>query len=147
MRGFFFFLAVFFLFSGCVRGTLVTVHMQSGEDVLVVARVASTALERKQGLQHTKQLQEHEGMLFLFPEPAKLSFWMKDVSYPLDMIFFDQNRSIVHIVESAPPCTEVTYSQQSCALYGPSDLAQYVLEVRAGFVNEHFISLGDTLSW
>jgi hypothetical protein len=43
------------------------------------------------GLAVKNQLKENEAMLFIFEESAKHSFWMKDMKFPIDIIWLDSN--------------------------------------------------------
>jgi uncharacterized membrane protein (UPF0127 family) len=77
---------------------------------------------------------EDAGMLFVFPETEIHSFWMKNTPLTLDMIFIDEHREIVGIVESATP-----FSTASRSVGKPS---RYVLEVNGGFTAKHGIKTG-----
>lgn len=102
--------------------------------VTVPVEVANTPETRTRGLMYRKDLAANAGMLFVFPEPDLLQFWMKNTPLSLDMIFFDRDRRIVGIVERATPF--------STRPLGPGVAAQYVLEVHGGFAQAHGISVG-----
>ena len=53
-----------------------------------------------QGLAVKNQLKENEAMLFVFEKPGKHSFWMKDMKFPIDIIWLDSTGKIVHIEEN-----------------------------------------------
>ena len=59
------------------------------EDKQYDVKVATTDQEKKKGLQGVESLKETEGMLFIYDTPENVSFWMKDTSIPLDIIFFN----------------------------------------------------------
>jgi len=82
---------------------------------------------RSKGLMFRQSLDADQGMLFVFPKVALYSFWMKNTLIPLDMIWMDHSRRIVHIETDVPPCKE-----DPCPLYSPKGEALYVLEVNAG---------------
>jgi uncharacterized membrane protein (UPF0127 family) len=75
-------------------------------------------------------------MLFLFPAPAPLAFWMKNTLIPLDMLFLDHDRRVLGIVENAAPETETARR-----VAGDS---QYVLEVGGGLSRQWGIEPGST---
>ena len=50
-------------------------------------------------------MNENEGMLFFLDDPRKASFWMKNMHFPIDIIWLDENLTIVHIEKALPPCT------------------------------------------
>jgi uncharacterized membrane protein (UPF0127 family) len=96
--------------------------------------VASTESARAQGLMYRKELARNAGMVFIFPETAQHSFWMKNTPLPLDMIFLDEEKKVVGIIESAVP-----YSTKSVGVSAPS---KYVIEVNAGVADELGIAVG-----
>lgn len=89
--------------------------------------LALTPGTRQRGLQHRPQMALDQGMLFVFPVSSVYGFWMKDTLIPLDIIWLDQNRRIIHIEERVPPC-----ESDPCPVYGPVQPALYVLEINAG---------------
>ena len=96
--------------------------------------VASTESARAQGLMYRKELARDAGMVFIFPETAQHSFWMKNTPLSLDIIFLDQEKQVVGIIESAVP-----YSTRSVGVSAPS---KYVIEVNAGVADELKIEIG-----
>ena len=81
------------------------------------------------GLAVKNQLKENEAMLFVFEDSAQHSFWMKDMKFPIDIIWLDSNDKVVHIEQNLQPCISVFI----CAGYSPNTDSQYVLETVAGF--------------
>ena len=92
--------------------------------------IARTQEEHERGLQFRSFLEENQGMLFIFPERGRHSFWMKDTLIPLDMIWLDESQRVVYILEDVPVC-----SKDPCPVYTPPREAKYVLEVNAGQVS------------
>ena len=82
---------------------------------------------RQKGLQGRTALAADAGMLFVFPRADRYGFWMRETLIPLDMIWLDAGRRIVHIEHQVPPCTA-----DPCAVYQPVSPALYVLEIAAG---------------
>lgn len=111
--------------------TIETAH----RDVHFVVEVASSPAAQRQGLMYRKHLASDAGMLFVFPEEKRVSFWMKDTYIPLDMIFIDSSGTIVDIHENAVPLSR--------SLITPSRPARAVLEVNAGAVARIQIRDGD----
>jgi len=91
------------------------------------------------GLMHRDHLDRNSGMLFIFSRATKHSFWMKNTLIPLDMIWMDHAREVVHIEEDVPPC-----KQEPCPRYIPDRDALYVLELNAGEVKKVGIREGDS---
>lgn len=69
-------------------------------------KLAQSDEEKEKGLQDITELQEKEGMLFVFDEPQEVSFWMKDTNIPLDIIFIDDEMKVVSIRKGIPNSTE-----------------------------------------
>src|SRR5207237_991481 len=106
-------------------------------DVEVVQDDAS----RQRGLQHRDRLAPGEGMVFVFPEPARHRFWMSECLIPLDIIWLDANRTVIYVGENLPIC-----AKQPCPDYGPDADSLYVLEVGAGVARRSGIDLGIRLT-
>ncbi len=113
----------------------VTLEGPSGRSTRVRVEVAKSPRELERGLMFREKLGADEGMLFVFPEPAVQAFWMKNTLIPLDMIFIDDEGTVVGIVESAEP---MTTDVRSVGL--PS---RFVLEVNGGFAAAHGLARGD----
>jgi hypothetical protein len=103
--------------------------------VHLVADVASTGEQRSKGLAVKDTLAENESMLFYFPKANEYSFWMKDMKFPIDIIWLDTNRTVFHIEHSLEPC-----GPDECPQYRPIGKAQYVLETVAGFSQKYNVT-------
>lgn len=90
------------------------------------------------GLSGHKPLFNDEGMLFVFQQPGKYGFWMKDMSFPIDIIWFDQNLRVVHVEEAVSPST---YPQK----FYPGKEVLYVLELSSGQSDIIELKIGDQL--
>ena len=84
-------------------------------------------------------MDEEQGMLFIMDSLAPQSFWMLNTYIPLDIIYVDENRQIVSIVEDTEPKSLDPIPSNAPALY--------VLEVNAGFTRSHGVDIGDQLNW
>jgi uncharacterized membrane protein (UPF0127 family) len=105
--------------------------------------LAKTSDELSKGLSIKNSLKEHEGMLFIFDTPRKSSFWMKDMKFPIDIIWIHPNTTIVHIEKNLQPCI----SFLMCPSYSPNDLSQHVLEVNAHYTTKNNITVGDKVEF
>lgn len=81
--------------------------------------VAENEEERMKGLQEVIEMDDDGGMLFIFPEPQHVDFWMKDTEIPLDIIFINSDLEVIS-VKQGEPMSEDFISE---------DNVQYVLEV------------------
>jgi len=88
-----------------------------------------------------KSLPEDEGMLFVFDEEGYHGFWMMNMSFPIDIIWINNEKKVVDIVKNAQPC------KFSCPSYKPKEKAMYVLEVNANFTEEHGIRIGSYIEF
>lgn len=105
--------------------------------------LAKTPDELAKGLSIKNSLKEHEGMLFILDAPKKSSFWMKDMKFPIDILWIHPNTTIVHIEKNLQPCISFLI----CASYSPNDLSLYVLEVNAHYTTKNNITVGDEVEF
>lgn len=103
-------------------------------DGAIQARLARTEPERIQGLSGVKKLNQREGMLFVFDSEDYWSIWMKEMHFPIDVIWLDSAKKVVHITKNITPETYPTRFQ-------PKNPARYVLEVPAGVAESSNISI------
>lgn len=102
--------------------------------------VADSEAERTKGLSGSPQLKDGTGMLFVFDEPSYYGIWMKDMNYPIDIIWLDEDRKIVHIQEYAEPSS---YPR----VFTPQVPAKYVLEMPVGSVKSYGMNYGRTMAF
>ncbi len=122
------------------QGNFVEVSKVEIGEAKINVIVASTGALRAKGLSDTPTLPEDQGMLFVFEKQDIHSFWMKDMRYPLDIIWIDENNQIVDISENISPDSYPT-------TYASSLPIRYVLEVNAGFSDLHQIKKGMTVNF
>ena len=108
----------------------------------ISAFVADTDDKRSKGLSGVENMSGNQGMLFVFNYPSKQGFWMKEMMFPLDIIWLDSNNSVIHIEKKLQPCT-CLFSY--CTVYSPSRDAKYVLETISGFTDLHSLNEGDKI--
>ncbi len=111
-----------------------------------MVELAVTPDERNQGLSGHPPLADNEGMLFVFENEAKWVFWMKDMLFPLDMVWIDSRCTVVDVTENAPK-PEPGQGLGDLPHFSPKTLAQYVLEVNAGTAQRTRISIGDQVTF
>ncbi len=109
------------------------------KNLKIYVDLAITPQEQSKGLSVKNSLKENEGMLFVFNNPSKHSFWMKDMKFPIDIIWISQQNKIVHIERNLQPCILFLL----CQSYIPDSDALYVLEVVANFADKNNINVGD----
>lgn len=100
--------------------------------------IARTLKERSRGLQDRTRMDPGRGMLFVFPESGKHTFWMKDTLISLDMIWIDRYKRVATIMTDVPPCRT-----DQCPVYTPDRAGMYVLELNAGTSVKMGLKVGD----
>lgn len=108
-----------------------------GENIFQTERVSSPERLQK-GLSNRKTLCQNCAMLFEFPKAGRRSFWMKDMNFPLDIIWIE-NKKIVHIEKNVPE----NFSKSIC----PETPADQVLEINAGLVDKLNIEAGEQITF
>ena len=103
--------------------------------------IADTQEKQALGLMFRDSLPADEGMIFVFPNEAPRSFWMKNCRIPLDIMYFDKELKLVSISANTPPC-----KVSRCPSYPSKAPAQYVLELNAGTASLLGIGVGDKLT-
>ncbi len=102
--------------------------------------MAKTEAERDNGLMHRDHLDADSGMLFVFPASDIYTFWMKNTSIPLDIIWINDSK-IVDMTTLSPP------DGSNIPQYTPKNKADYVLELNAGIISKYNFQLGDRVSF
>ena len=99
--------------------------------------IAKTRKQRSQGLMFVRSMDEYEGMLFIFSEPAEISMWMENTLIPLDMLFINDQLEIITIHSNATPLsTDIIFS---------GGTASGVIELNGGIAEKFGISPGDRI--
>jgi len=117
--------------------TVEAVDGDTGESLATVdARVADGVVKQYVGLSATNELSEGEGMLFVHDETAERAYVMRDMAFPLDIVFADANGTVTRIREAEPESRPLTRYEGT---------GRYVLEVPRGWSDRHGVDPGDRL--
>ena len=103
----------------------------------VYAEAPTTLQEQEQGLMNRTHLDANAGMLFPFTSVRHQSIWMKNMRFPIDIVFITADKRVLEVYRSVPPCV-----REPCPLYTSSAPVRYALEVNAGFCARHGIVSG-----
>ncbi|MDO8489971.1 MAG: DUF192 domain-containing protein [bacterium] len=98
--------------------------------------VMNTDETREQGLSGRESLPDGTGMLFVFDQPDRYGFWMKDMKFAIDMLWLDEQGKVVFSVPNAQPSSYP-------AVFTPPSVSAYVVELPAGEVKKAGIGKGD----
>jgi uncharacterized protein len=128
------------ILAGCEgRGPSVVLEPREGSPVTVSVEVADTPETVTHGLMYRSHLGADRGMLFLFERDAEHTFWMKNTTIPLDMIFLSRDGRVVGVHSNAEPL-----SLKPISIGVPS---RAVLEVNGGFAAANGITAGDAVRY
>ena len=100
---------------------------------------ANTEYETQTGLMYRRSMQNDRGMLFIFENEIRRSFYMKNTEFALDIIFVNSDHEIVSIQKNAKP-----FDKSSLASEAP---AKYVLEINAGLSDQWGLEVGDLIEF
>lgn len=104
--------------------------------------VAKTNYQQKKGLGGREELTPYDGMLFRFYPDYEVPMVMRDMQFPIDIIWL-QNNKVVDIEQNVQP--EPDKSEPELTVYKPDQESDMVLEVSAGWVKKNKIKEGDKL--
>ena len=110
-------------------------YVISFTEISLEVRVADEAAEWQQGLSGVTALGEREGKLFIFPETGDYGMWMKDMLIPIDIMWLDENFTIVHIEHNVSPDTYPKTFRSPVP-------ARFVLETTAEFARAFNLQVG-----
>jgi len=110
-------------------------------DLVFETEVRDTVKGRKIGLMNYDTLEKNQAMLFVFKQSDYYGFWMKNMKFPIDILWLDEDYKIVDIRNEVPPC-----ETEECAIYKPGKKAKYVLEIYSNLTNELNMSTGEIIN-
>lgn len=119
----------------CKELSLAVKEVSIEENVFYLT-IADTQEARTCGLSYKKEIANNAGMFFVFEKPNFYGIWMKDMHFPIDVVWLDENRIIIHREEMVSPDS---YPR----VFSSPMPAQYIIEFKAGTISEKDISLGD----
>lgn len=108
----------------------------------ITAELAVTDEERGRGLMFREEIHSDQGMLFVFEEEGIHPFWMKNMKFSIDILWLDKENRIVHVERQVHPCKNLP-----CPFYSSKIPAMYVLELKAGSVDDNQLKLYDRLDF
>ena len=118
------------------------ITLPGGQVIRVETMISRFDLLR--GMMFRTSLAPDRGMLFVHPKAGNYSYFMYQTLIPLDIIWLDPNRTIVEMVENAPPCKT---QASKCDQYGGKQFSAYVLELAGGMVKKDGLKIGQTIQW
>lgn len=129
------------LFNAPPQTQIIEIQFPSGARLL--ADVADTPEKLLFGLAFREFLPKNEGMLFIFDKSDAHRIWTKGFQIPVDVIWVDESKQVVHLVKGAEPC-----SQDPCPFYGPPPQnARYIIQTNVGFAQREGVVAGTELTF
>jgi len=106
----------------------------------ISADIADDNCKMELGLSGRSGLESNEGMIFVFEKVGNYGFWMKDMKFPIDIIWIGEDFSVSGIVGNFSP-------EDYPKVLGNNYLAKYVLEVQTGFAEKNNLKPGDKIGF
>jgi uncharacterized protein len=107
----------------------------------VAVELATTEVQRERGLGGRACITPNEGMLFIFDKPGHYSFWMKDMHFPIDIVWINTKHEVVAEEINVKPST---YPD---SFVNKDSLAQYVLELQANRTKSLGMDVGSIVTF
>lgn len=111
------------------------------DETVFKVTVAKTNEEKEVGLSQFAKIDEDRGMIFIFDKPDYYSFWMKEMKFPIDIIFINKDKIVTILEKIEPP----TGSETALQIFNPTSPADSVLEINAGLSEKYNFKLGDSV--
>ena len=105
------------------------------------AEVANTTKKKELGLSERKSLEQNKAMLFPFEKEGYYPFWMKNMKFPIDILYLSKNKVVQIIEEAKPP-----RNNEAPIIYTPQEPIDAVFEINAGSSKKYNIKVGDTVT-
>jgi uncharacterized membrane protein (UPF0127 family) len=129
------------LFNSPGQTQVINVNFPGG--AVLESEVADTPEKLLFGLAFRPSLPEGQAMLYIFGESGLHKVWTKEFQFPVDIIWVDESKIVVHLEKNVQPCTD-----NPCAWYGPPpNDARYVLESNEGFIARENVMVGNQLKF
>lgn len=110
-----------------------------GTQTISIKKIFRTRSEQQKGLMFKKNIEPDIGYMFYYNPPAATSFWMKNTYIPLDIIFIDEHKRIVHMLENMVP--------HDLTSKGYNKKVKYVIEIKSGFVKKNNLRNGQKIAF
>jgi len=132
------FATFFFVFLPYVMTPSVSLSLGLG---VFDSMMAVNDTERSKGLSGVTELAADKALIMVFPAESKWKIWMNGMKMPIDIIWLDQNKTVIYIVKNALPDASGNKS------FEPKKLAKYVIEVPAGTVDNVKIKINQVANF
>jgi uncharacterized membrane protein (UPF0127 family) len=107
---------------------------------IIKAEIATSSEALEQGLSGRVSLPQNQGMLFVFSQVGNRGFWMRNMSFPIDIVWINKDKVVVGVSANVDPSSYPN-------LFFPPSPIKYVLELNAGYANKNGITASTTLTF
>ncbi len=121
------------------EGELTLFKVSDSTEIKLDIEIADTEFDEQTGLMYRESMEINQAMLFVFEDERERYFYMKNTKIPLDIIYFNANKTIVSFQKNTKP-----FDESSLPSNKP---AKYVLEVNAGLADAWALAIGDSISY
>lgn len=133
------------LFSGRVLQPACSESYRNDKSVAIGTQTlklqdANTSHEQITGLSGKKCIQKNQGMLFIFEKPGYYPFWMKDMRFPIDILWLSRDKQVIYVQRNVAPNS---YPKS----FTNTSPAEYVVELQAGQADSLDIKTGSKLNF
>jgi uncharacterized membrane protein (UPF0127 family) len=138
-------LMMLLILNGCKSPETKAINISINQHRLS-CELAQTQEQLAKGLMYRHQLAKDKGMLFIFSQEYHWPFWMKNTFIPLDIIWMDKDKRIVHTQKNLTSCPK---NASHCPTYAPPESVKslYVLELNSGQIDELGLKLKQRLNF
>lgn len=112
------------------------------KDEPLLVQVAKTPHHQEKGLSERESMGKYDGMLFIFNMPFRVGIVMRDMQFPIDIVWLDGSV----VADIAPNVLPEDVSEERLRVYYPRKNVNLVLELPAGWAKDHDLKIGDELS-
>lgn len=113
------------------------------DGVLYHISIMRTDAQLQKGLSGTSSLPSGDAMLFVFPQNEQPRMWMKDMNYPIDMVWLNDDKEVVHVEKDVKPSTYDKVDPSKSTTFQSDSPAHYVIEFPAGTIDKTHIKNSD----
>ena len=106
------------------------------DGIEIELEVAKSNSKKTNGLMFVEEMEENNGMIFVYPNENYRDFWMKNTLISLDIIYINKDFNVIQIYKN-------TKTEQTDETYPSNEPAQYVVELKGGWSDENSLEVGN----
>lgn len=131
-----------FILTACTQSQFTILEMPNGQEIKT--KIAVTEKQKEIGLGFVEEMKGYQAMLFINEEPQRVSFWMKNMKFNLDIFYLDENKIVREVYFNQEPCPEKI---ECSKIVSASEKIKYILEIPAGMAEEYQLKINSQIKW